>query len=83
MQVLNSESVFTNREKVSRMRSLVGATDCSQPGTIRGDFGKGVEKNVIHASATREDAGKALLRFRKPHNYTRQRDRSLDESVGR
>jgi nucleoside-diphosphate kinase len=37
---------------ISITRTLCGSTDGSkaQPGTIRGDFSMGIEKNIIHAS---------------------------------
>jgi nucleoside-diphosphate kinase len=36
---------------IHKMRQLCGKTDCSEKGTIRGDFGTGVKENVIHASS--------------------------------
>lgn len=37
---------------ISATRNLLGATDGSkaQPGTIRGDYSMGIEKNIVHAS---------------------------------
>lgn len=44
--------VISGENAVANMRRLMGATDCSkaEPGTIRGDFGLSVDRNVIHGS---------------------------------
>ena len=43
---------------VQKSRSLIGKTNPleSEPGTIRGDFGLEISRNLIHGSATTEDA---------------------------
>jgi len=44
---------------VAELRKLIGPTDCSEPGTIRGDFGKNdgvMHENIIHASDSIENA---------------------------
>jgi len=40
------------------IRTLIGPTDASQapPGTIRGDFGESISRNVVHASDSAESA---------------------------
>ena len=50
---------------VKRVRTLAGATNPREafPGTIRGDFSISVRNNVIHASATVEEALVELQRF--------------------
>src|ERR1043166_1010840 len=50
---------------VARVRSLAGSTNPAQAphGTIRGDFGKDVMVNVVHASDSIEAAEKELHRF--------------------
>ena len=44
--------VISGENAVANMRRLIGATDCAkaEPGTIRGDFGLSVDRNVIHGS---------------------------------
>jgi nucleoside-diphosphate kinase len=44
--------VISCENAVANMRRLMGATDCAkaEPGTIRGDFGLSVDRNVIHGS---------------------------------
>ena len=52
----------------------------SSPGTIRGDFGLSLEKNVIHGSANKNDALREIkLYFSEDEiiNY----DRSVDDWV--
>ena len=50
---------------VKRVRTLAGATNPREafPGTIRGDYSISVRNNVIHASATSEEALIELQRF--------------------
>jgi len=50
--------VIEGEEAVATMRKLIGATNPkeAQSGTIRGDFGMNVQKNVIHASDSVENA---------------------------
>ena len=53
---------------VDRVRELLGPTDSRKAakGTIRGDFGTEMMKNVCHASDTVENAKLELERFFKP-----------------
>jgi nucleoside-diphosphate kinase len=55
------------RKAISTMRELVGPTDPSQApkGTIRGDFGKSIMENVIHAADSPESAERELSLFFK------------------
>jgi len=50
---------------VQQVRDLTGVTNPREalPGTIRGDFSISVRNNVVHASATREEALEELQRF--------------------
>lgn len=50
---------------VDKVRTLLGPTDSSkaEKGTIRGDFGKDVMVNVVHASDSDENAAIELKRF--------------------
>ena len=53
---------------VQRVRDLLGPTDSRKAakGTIRGDFGTEMMKNVVHASDSVENAKLELARFFKP-----------------
>lgn len=59
MIILEGENV------VERVRDLLGPTDSKKaaPGTIRGDFGTDVMKNICHASDSRETADAEIARF--------------------
>ncbi|RIX50490.1 nucleoside-diphosphate kinase [Paenibacillus nanensis] len=50
---------------VRNARSLIGPTNPAEaaPGTIRGDYGTGVERNVIHGSDSPENASQEIERF--------------------
>ena len=50
---------------VEKVRDLLGPTDSKKaaPGTIRGDLGKDVMINVVHASDSLENAAVELKRF--------------------
>ncbi|MCL4438862.1 MAG: nucleoside-diphosphate kinase [Candidatus Thermoplasmatota archaeon] len=49
-------AVLEGENSISITRTLSGATDGSKaaPGTIRGDYSMGIEKNIIHASDSSE-----------------------------
>jgi nucleoside-diphosphate kinase len=53
---------------VSRVRDLLGPTDSRKApkGTIRGDFGTEMMKNVVHASDSVENANAEVARFFSP-----------------
>ncbi|MGA3007556.1 MAG: nucleoside-diphosphate kinase [Opitutaceae bacterium] len=53
---------------VQKVRDLLGPTDSRKAakGTIRGDFGTEMMRNVVHASDTIENAKVELARFFKP-----------------
>ena len=53
---------------VQRVRDLLGPTDSRKAakGTIRGDFGTEMMKNVVHASDSNENAQAELKRFFRP-----------------
>lgn len=55
-------------EAISVVRAMTGATNGRQaaPGTIRGDFSMSNQENIIHASASPEDAAAELKRFFAP-----------------
>ena len=67
---------------IQKTRTMMGSTNPleSTPGTIRGDFGLSLEKNVIHGSANEKDALREIkLYFSEEEiiNY----DRSVDNWV--
>ena len=67
---------------IQKTRTMMGSTNPleSSPGTIRGDFGLSLEKNVIHGSAKEKDALREIkLYFSEEEiiNY----DRSVDNWV--
>jgi nucleoside-diphosphate kinase len=53
---------------VQRVRDLLGPTDSKKAakGTIRGDFGTDMMRNIVHASDSVENAKAELARFFKP-----------------
>jgi nucleoside-diphosphate kinase len=53
---------------VAKVRDLLGPTDSKKaaPGTIRGDYGTDMMKNVVHASDSDENASVELARFFAP-----------------
>ena len=64
---------------IQKTRTMMGVTNPleSDPGTIRGDFGLTVEKNIIHGSANEKDAKRELnLYFDK--NELIDYERSID-----
>ena len=62
MMVLQGEAV------VQRVRDLLGPTDSKKAakGTIRGDFGTDMMKNIVHASDSVENANAEIARFFQP-----------------
>tara|TARA_B100001094_G_C18050301_1_gene729665 strand:+ start:511 stop:963 length:453 start_codon:yes stop_codon:yes gene_type:complete len=54
--------VLSGPEAISKTRSLMGTTNPleSAPGTVRGDLGLTVEKNIIHGSANQVDADREI-----------------------
>jgi len=52
-------------EVIAGVRMLCGATNPAEagPGTIRGDFAKNIDNNIIHSSDSEETAKKELARF--------------------
>ncbi|MGH7997231.1 MAG: nucleoside-diphosphate kinase [Opitutaceae bacterium] len=53
---------------ILRVRDLLGPTDSRKApkGTIRGDFGTEMMKNVVHASDSEENANLEIARFFRP-----------------
>jgi nucleoside-diphosphate kinase len=46
--------VWEGQDAIAQVRSMMGATDPAEaaPGTIRGDFGLDLGRNVVHGSDT-------------------------------
>ncbi len=57
--------VVEGKNAISVVRTLVGATNPAEasPGTIRGDFGLDVGRNVVHASDSPESAEREIKLF--------------------
>ena len=57
--------VLEGPSAVSTTRKIMGATNpaASAPGTIRGDFGVDMGRNLIHGSANLEDAAREVSLF--------------------
>ena len=60
--------VVEGKEAIRVVRTLVGATNPvdASPGTIRGDFGMDLGRNIIHASDSEESAGREISLFFNP-----------------
>ncbi|HIH40082.1 MAG TPA: nucleoside-diphosphate kinase [Halobacteria archaeon] len=58
----NVSMVIEGKDAVSVVRSMVGKTDPKDaaPGTIRGDYGMDLGRNVIHASDSTESAEREI-----------------------
>lgn len=73
--------VWEGRNVVSIVRKVIGATNPQEamPGTIRGDFGIDIGRNVIHASDSVDSAAREIgIHFRPAELVTYTR---IDESV--
>ncbi|HIH20222.1 TPA: nucleoside-diphosphate kinase [Candidatus Micrarchaeota archaeon] len=59
--------VWEGENAVAKVRELCGPTDSKKAakGTIRGDFGKDVQENIIHASDSIETTNAEIKRFFK------------------
>jgi nucleoside-diphosphate kinase len=73
--------VWEGRNVVSVARKIIGATNPqeAEPGTIRGDFGIDIGRNVIHGSDSSESSAREIAIHFTHHEqvaYTR-----IDESV--
>ena len=58
-------SIWEGDGAVAKVRDLCGPTDSTKApkGSIRGDFGKDIQENIIHASDSVETAEKEIKRF--------------------
>ena len=77
--------VLEGRRAVEMVRSTVGLTDPlqAQPGTIRGDLGVDIGRNLVHASDSPETAVQEIGFFFSPEevlSYSRDVERWVTES---
>ena len=73
--------VWEGRNVVAIVRKVIGATNPQEamPGTVRGDFGIDIGRNVIHASDAPESAAREIaIHFKPAEQFTYTR---IDESV--
>jgi nucleoside-diphosphate kinase len=58
-------AVFEGTDAVQAVRSTIGATNPREaaPGTIRGDFGLEIGRNLIHGSDSKESAAREVALF--------------------
>ena len=57
--------VLEGKEAILKVREIMGPTDSKKApkGTIRGDFGYDVEKNIVHGSDSKESAEREIPFF--------------------
>ena len=77
-------AIFEGERAVEIVRATMGSTDPrdATPGTIRGDFGLVINRNVIHGSDSPESAAREIELFFRPDeliSYERAIDRWLFE----
>lgn len=77
-------AVFEGTDAVQAVRATMGKTDPREaaPGTIRGDLGLEVGRNLVHGSDSRESAKREIALFFRPEellSYERAIDRWLFE----
>ena len=70
-------SVWEGENAIAKVREIIGATDPEKaaPGTIRNQFGDSIQRNLVHASDSKETAEAEIRRFFKEkelHTYTRK-----------
>jgi nucleoside-diphosphate kinase len=73
--------VWEGRNVVAIVRKVIGATNPQEaaPGTIRGDYGIDIGRNVIHASDSQESATREIgIHFKSQEVFTYTR---IDETV--
>ncbi len=79
-------AVFEGRDAIEAVRSTVGATNPVKagPGTIRGDFGMEIGRNLIHASDSAETARSEIALWfeeRELVSWSRDTDRWISEEA--
>ena len=65
--------VLDKQSAITLVRKIVGATDPSKAemGTIRGDFGLRIDKNIIHASDSTDSASREIPIFFKKEDLVK------------
>jgi nucleoside-diphosphate kinase len=61
--------VVEGSNAIIKVRNMIGATSPQNalPGTIRGDYGLDVTRNVVHASDSAENSEREINLFFKDH----------------
>ena len=77
-------AVVEGPRAIELVRQTMGATDPAKaaPGTIRGDFGLDIGRNVIHGSDSPENAEREIALFFRPDeivSWSREADRWIFE----
>jgi nucleoside-diphosphate kinase len=75
--------VLEGHSVVKKVRNLLGPTDSrkAEKGTIRGDFGTEMMRNVVHASDSVENAATEVARFFEPSElFSAQQTAVLDRA---
>lgn len=73
---------WEGEDVIAIARTMMGATKpaASAPGTIRGDFGINIGRNVIHGSANPEDAAREIALWFKPEELV-QWDMTMSKHI--
>ncbi|AGK62212.1 nucleoside diphosphate kinase [Archaeoglobus sulfaticallidus PM70-1] len=74
--------VVEGKNAIRVVRTIVGATNPAEanPGTIRGDFGMDVGRNIIHASDSPESAKREINLFFSPEEIL-DYERAIDKWI--
>lgn len=74
--------VWEGNGVIESVRKLMGKTNPleAEPGTIRGDFGIYISKNIIHGSDSPESAAREIEIFFRPDELV-EYQRSLDKWI--
>ena len=74
--------ILSGPDAISKTRSLMGSTNPldSAPGTVRGDLGLSVEKNIIHGSANQSDAEREIKLYFNDDEIVNYK-RSIDDWI--
>lgn len=72
--------VLEGKDAISVVRRMAGSTSGreAEPGSIRGDLSISTQQNLIHASATVEEAKKEIARFFKKEELQEYRKMNFD-----
>jgi nucleoside-diphosphate kinase len=73
--------VWEGKNAVKVVRTLIGSTNPAEaaPGTIRGDFGLDLGRNIIHASDSVESANREIAIHFRPEDLAHYQ--KIDEPV--